>query len=337
MNTHDIFGVISEAIPAAQMNGKTGWYRAKMSDYDIIVKGVSIKGTTLEVGQKVRVVQCGHWKNPKSGHAFAETNSGIETVYEMSIEHRASVASKNPAGAALACLFHKAGNVKQVYHPGVVTGVNATTLELKDWFSEKSAGKWSVSTDLSASAFGIGDGVLCQLMPNQKRQVVGWWDTVPSGLFGLLWKWGQYYAVAVDERTASLQPLPSSAFTTDPTLGTFDVENIYKAWVIVAVNTYSNIRSMAFKTSGPSYLEGGFKSIEVFAYKSKPSAVANNIPETVYSFSELPAGHFEFLSKIYDKQMPDTTDFLIVFNRGKRTGKNRFDGSAGFFAQDNAS
>jgi hypothetical protein len=168
-----LYGVI-----VAPVLGKDGFYRAACFSFASYVEGVSIKGTTLTIGQHVAIVQSGSWTDQRRCFAFASIGDGIYSHVELS-DTKNFVIDTNPVGAALAYLLHKAGKAIELYHPARVTAVGAASLTVSDWYSGEALGVWPLANDLDISDFTVGDGVLLRLIPDAIRRVEGWWETVP--------------------------------------------------------------------------------------------------------------------------------------------------------------
>jgi hypothetical protein len=181
----DVYGIIT-----AVDSPSTGWYLAEPSTAPgISVGGVSLKGTTLSLGQRVSIFQLGHWGDSINEFGFSESTIGLSSMTQYHPNIADGVMAKNNAQACAAYIAEKAGNHRRLYRPGTVQYVSGARLSVKDEWGNTAYFE-QLAADITASDFMPGDRVLIGIWPNREPVVLGWWqstryDRVP---FWLCWK-----------------------------------------------------------------------------------------------------------------------------------------------------
>ncbi len=158
-----IFATITE-----KDSPSAGFYRARTC-FGQNVSGVSLKGPNFPLIEKQQVAVFEVGGQFGSFSALGEYPSLLSVPGEI----KPGFCKQAPAKASLAYLAYLVKNTKKWYAVGTVTGISGDNLIVD--------GKVIPTKGVSAAYFSSGDQVLIDKR-NRNAVVIGWWNTVPSGL-----------------------------------------------------------------------------------------------------------------------------------------------------------
>jgi hypothetical protein len=157
-----------------------GYYFAIPSIGDRVVRGVSIKGTSLSSTDIVGVVQCGIIGSDDE-YGFAPLGSKMASTIQFAQWEAKHARHTNPAGATLNELCRRAGRIEVRYRPGTVTAIAGDRLTVVMDGTGKTE-RHVAADDVTFTDFQVNDRVVVGYYRGNPR-VDGWWQ--PGGAGGL--------------------------------------------------------------------------------------------------------------------------------------------------------
>ena len=177
----EIYGIVTVVYAGTE----DGWYGVETGvKGGESLKGVSITGEVLTIGERVNVVQCDFQAlDGNTGYGFFKENYEYSTI-GIPYAQREAIKNIAPHSYLLAHIAHKAYNKEVMYGTGEITSflssLGVRIVAKVSLFLSATSTYLSFASNLDRDAFEIGDKVLVSYWPSPANIILGWWETVPG-------------------------------------------------------------------------------------------------------------------------------------------------------------